>query len=312
MKTIIAFVAIIIALSSTQYATKVQGPQPVTPTPTSTPAPTPKTKMKWGAYIGREPSLDSFEEKVGKPVDYQAVFVHWGNENGFPQTTLSKDGKTLVIFWEVMDYNVEPTYQPKFSYETIINGSWDDYIKSFAKSAKDYGGPVIITEFEEMNSDWYPWSIGLSQNTGQQHIDAYRHIRELFRGATNVRFAWVVNNDTVPDTVENQFENYYPGDNYVDYVGVDGFNFGDPWQSFHNVFSEALTKLSKYDKPILIFSTASAEGSEKPAWIEDGLGKDIYSYPGVVGWIWFNENKEKDWRVDSSPESLSAFQSVIP
>ena len=106
---------------------------------------------------------------------------------------------------------------------------------------------------------------------------------------------------------------YYPGDAYVDYVGVDGFNFANPWQTFGEVFDTAITKLQTYHKPIYIFSMGSTAGSSKAAWITEGLGTHIKTYPNVKGWVWFNMNdRGTNWLIDSDPASLSAFKSVLP
>ena len=258
--------------------------------------------------------MADFESRVGSSTNLRAVFVHWGNESGFPfyLTPYVKDkGKTLVIFWEATDYNYTTTEQPRFNYDSVIRGDWDAYLKSFALSAKVYGGPVILLPYSEMNGDWFTISGTKNGNTPAKHIAAWRHIRDLFRGSPNVLFGWAPNNDSVPDTVGNQLEQYYPGDAYVDIVGVDGFNFNYPWQTFSQVFDASLAKLKLYNKPVYIFSFASAGGSGKAAWITDALTVQIPKHPEINGWIWFNENKEQNWLVWSDTASTEAFKRAI-
>ncbi len=101
-------------------------------------------------------------------------------------------------------------------------------------------------------------------------------------------------------------------DEYTDYVSVDGFNFGSPWETFDDIFGKALITLGQYKKPIYILSIGSAEGTRKAGWIVDALGTELPKYPLLQGWVWFHENKEKDWRVNSDPASLSAFKSILP
>lgn len=304
-------------------------PPAVTPTPTPTPppaaTPTPPpvavatvsttTKMQWGAYVGwRTTDLPAFESLVGKKANIQATFVHWGNENQFPSelaAPLKASGKTLLIFWEAMDYNADVVNQPNFSYDKILAGNHDAYVKSFAAQAKAYGGPVIVIPFEEANGNWYPWSGSVNGNTPAKHIAAYRRVHDLFAGVSNVKFGWAMNNDSVPDTAANKLENYYPGDAYVDYVGANGFNFNNPWQTWDQVFGPILTKLAQYNKPTYIFSMASAPGTQKAAWITTGF-TSLKKYPKVAGWVWFNENKERDWRINSDANTLSAFKAVLP
>lgn len=286
------------------------------PSPTLTPTPTlPPKHTLWGAYAGGElADIINFQTRINQPMNYLATFVHWGNENEFPTEIAShaaKNKSTLVIFWEAMDYNQSAPADPRFSYDRILAGDWNTYIDSFAQSVKAYGQTVILVPFEEMNSDWYPWSGNINGNTPAKHIAAYRYLRSRFTGITNVRFGWTVNNDSVPDTSQNTIANYYPGNDYVDYIGVDGFNFDDPWQTYHQIFDTALNQLSAYHKPLIIFSMASAQGSQKAAWIKDAL-TEIDRNRNITGWIWFNENKEKDWTVWSDPQSLSTFINNLP
>lgn len=244
----------------------------------------------WGAYAPSVLDFKNFEKQIGKKADIKAVFVSWTER--FPEEDKSK---TLLIFWE-----------PECSYNAVLNGDWDFYIKQFAEDAKNYGGPVLLVPFAEMNINEYPWSGTANNNSPADFIKVWRRVRGLFSNAQNVKFGWAVNHVSVPNTEENSIEKYYPGDEYVDYVGVDGFNFGDPWQSYSEIFSPALSVLSEYNKPIYIFSMASAQGPKKPAWIADALSQ-IYSNPKIKGWVWFNENKEKNWLVSSDPDSLEAF-----
>lgn len=308
---------------STPVPTPTVAPTPVptmkptpTPTPVATPAPTiaPQAFL-WGAYTGYTTAdAAKFEATVGKKMDVEAIFVHWGNEKDFPidfANSVKSANKTLLIFWQAKDYNNDSNIQPKFNYDSVNRGDWDAYFTQFAKDAKSYGGPVIMVPFDEMNGDWSPWSGLLNGNTPAKYVAAYQHVRGFFKDVPNVKFGWAVNNDSAPDTAENKFENYYPGSAYVDYVGVDGFNFNDGgnWESWDDVFSSSLQRLDVYGKPIFIFSTASAAGSAKAAWIQEF--SKLKNYPRVVGMIWFNENKEKDWRVDSDSAALSAFKQVI-
>ncbi len=272
-------------------------------------------EFMWGVFNGWQPqNITDFENLVEEDVDMAGVFVHWGNENEFPFTfanPLKNEGKTTVIYWEAKDYNLNTDEQSAFSYDAILEGNWDSYITEFAKDAKDFGGKVILIPFEEANGNWEPWSGVNNGNTPEKHRLAYRYIHTFFSDVPNVKFGWTMNNDSVPNTTDNQFADYYPGNVYIDYIGIDGFNFGSPWQTWDEVFSPAIDELSSYGKPIILTSVASAQGTSKASWIRTGLGQGIKNYPSVVGWIWFNENKEKDWRVNSDSASLSAFKEVV-
>ena len=273
------------------------------------------TKLNWGAYAGWQVSdVTTLESKVGKNMKYVTTFVHWGNENDLPLDlgNLAKNnGQTLVLYWEAMNYNFEGPNDPRFSYEAILRGDWDKYITGFAAQVKTFGGPVILIPFEEMNGDWYPWGVTKNGNSAAKHIETYRYLHKFFKGITNVKFGWTVNNEST-DGASALISDFYPGDQYVDIIGVNGFNFDSPWMTFSEIFDSSLQQLETINKPIMIFSTSCAPGVNKASWITDAFGVQIKKHPQVIGWIWFNENKEKDWRVWSDDNSLSAFRAILP
>ena len=274
---------------------------PVVPptTPVSTPAQA--SSMQWGVFLPSG-TLSSFESMVGKSANMQATFVGWNTS--FPTSmasSLKSGGKTIVIFWE----------NTGTSLDSIIAGSSDSYISSFATAAKASGASVILAPFHEMNGDWDDWDGTVGSNTPAKVVAAWKHMHDLFSGVTNVKFAWDVNNVSEPDTAANAISVYYPGSSYVDYVAVDGFNFGtDTWDQ---VFpSSLMNQLSSYGKPVYILSTASVPGSSKAQWITD-MGTHIKNYPSVVGWVWFDQNgADGNWVVDSDAASLAAFESILP
>ncbi|MDO8572405.1 MAG: Ig-like domain-containing protein [bacterium] len=292
-------------------------PTPVTPPPTTVVPGKMPPWMKWGVYTGwQATSITEFEALTNKKPDMEMVFVHWGNETQFPfyyGARIRDKGRTMVLFWEASDYTRDPFTQPEFSFDAVLTGKLDSYFTNFAAGAKTYGGPIIIIPYSEFNGKWMPWGGGVGTNTPEKLIAAYRYLHKFFKDIPNVKFGWSPNNGSVPNIATNQMELYYPGDDVVDYVGVDGFNFGGvEEQTFAQAFSNSLTRLKQYNKPVYIFSFASAGGPGKAAWIKDALTVQLYKYPEVVGWLWFNQNKERDWRVSSDPNSLIEFVNALP
>jgi beta-mannanase len=114
--------------------------------------------------------------------------------------------------------------------------------------------------------------------------------------------------------------NLYPGGAYVDWVGLDGYNWGTSqpgrhsWQTFSEIFGRSYDKLARMTKkPMMISETASAEsGGDKAAWIRQGLLVQVPKrFPRIRAVIWFHENKEADWRVNSSKAALKAYREVV-
>jgi beta-mannanase len=143
------------------------------------------------------------------------------------------------------------------------------------------------------------------------YVSAYRHIHDRFvaLGATNVVWAWCPN-VTDTDGSNKQTMDYYPGDDYVDWTGVDGYNWGGrDWESFAQVFARIYPLLAAKRKPILIGEmSSSANGGDKAAWIDAIVPTLKSSYPLIKGLVWFDINKEEDWRIDSSTQTMAAFK----
>ena len=127
-------------------------------------------------------------------------------------------------------------------------------------------------------------------------------------------------------TVQREFirtwAEVFPGDDYVDFVGASGFNWGDTpqpwgvagWESFTDIFQQTYAELQALsDRPVIITETASAElGGDKAAWITSAFLAELPErFPAISAVVWFNVLKETDWRIDSSVESLRAFVSAV-
>ncbi len=204
--------------------------------------------------------------------------------------------------------------------QQIIDGKQDVYIDRFAKQITTYSKPVIIRFGHEMNGNWYPWS-----GRPILYKAAYRRIVDRFAAAhtTNVRWMWSINADNAPFSPITTADDYYPGADVVDSIGIDGFNFGrkkginqppfGEWKSFKQIFTPAYQFVLHYKKPISISETASGEeGGNKAEWVHTMFKLDLPTeFPLVQSLVWFDILKETDWRIDSSLSSLQAFQAGL-
>ena len=241
-----------------------------------------KPLVVWGAYTGgTDRTMLDFEKMVDGTMPISAMF--WGWTDPFPTTSAGEQGKTLVFYWE-----------PHFGYNRINDGSKDKYIAQFAADMNAYGYPIILAPFDEPNLNENDWGSTINGNTPKSFIAAWQRIHKIVKAehADNVSFALVYNNISIPAA---PFTDYYPGDEYVDYVGVDGFNFDK--QTFTEVFTDALAEARTFGKTVWIFSVGSI--TPKSEFIRD-LGAS------GVPWIWFNE---KPFEIDK--DSLESFKEII-
>lgn len=273
--------------------------------------------LSYGAWLGDFPTaanIHAFEQLTGHHLDGGNFFINWSTSFSFivpSLQALDKDQSQAMVTWEPWEYNTQ----------MINNGQLDNYIRDFARGVRSYKKILLLRPMHEMNANWYPWALGDSKvNTNTSYIQAWKHIVNVFRqeGATNAKFVWSINTESVG--VGASFVGAYPGDGYVDYVGVDGYNWGttqswgSTWKTFDQTFSssyQALTRISS--KPVLIPEWASAEiGGNKAAWITDAFQQLVSAkYSRIVGVYWFDMKKETDWRIDSSQAALEAYKSAL-
>jgi beta-mannanase len=170
-----------------------------------------------------------------------------------------------------------------------------------------------------MNGNWYPWGGTVNGNTPADYIAAWRHVHDVFQqeGATNVTWTWTPNGESVPDTLANQPDQYWPGPQYVDWVGTDSYNWGAGavgWRTVPQMFTANMDRLAQYGKPIMVAETASVEkGGDKAAWISSLYATVSDDYRDSVGAvIWFDESTGGyDFRTNTTPAAQSAFNAAV-
>ena len=210
--------------------------------------------------------------------------------------------------------------------QDIIDGKWDSYIKARGAEFAAVGSPLMVRFGHEFNGNWYPWGTANNNNDPTVFVKAYQHVHDLVvaAGATNVQWIWAFNNGSSPGEPWNDPSLAYPGSAYVDWVGIDGYNWGfgpswdptaDHWSSFNTVVSSAYqaARTIAPNKPIMVSEYASTEdGGDKAAWIKD-MDAQLQSgaYPDLKLLTYFDVNKEEPWYAASSAASLSAFISWV-
>lgn len=274
--------------------------------------------------------LSEFEEKIDKKLAVVLVFLAW--YNGIEMSKFPKDwcdmlidrGSIPHITWEPWDFNKNCK---KYNLDSIINGKWDEYINGWAEDISKWGKPVLIRWGHEMNGYWYPWDGTHNNNDSQKYIKAYVHIKNIFNKANAKNVIWIWAPDICHFFITSggihDYHRYYPGDENVDIIGIDGYNFYHsqithaPWRTFEQLFLKPykdLTNLSK-DKPLMIAEFASNEStfkeSRKAEWITDAFSKIKNEYKRIKIFTWFNIDKEADWRVDSSLQTFKAFRQAL-
>jgi beta-mannanase len=173
-----------------------------------------------------------------------------------------------------------------------------------------------------MNGRWFPWSEGVNGNKSGEFVTAWRHVHDIFTrvGATNDSWVWCPNID--PDNIFLNLQSQYPGDAYVDWTGLDGYNWGtnpakpDRWRSFDQLYKATYDKIVNMiapSKPMIVSEVGSTEyGGSKAAWIADMLARIPSNYPKIRGLLWFEQFDDgMDWPLETSASATSAFATGI-
>ncbi|GAC1596238.1 MAG: hypothetical protein NVS3B6_02490 [Pseudarthrobacter sp.] len=223
-------------------------------------------------------------------------------------------GATPLVTWEpwIAGSGVN---QPAYTLARIVAGDFDPYISQWGAALAAWGKPLMLRFAHEMNGDWYPWCEAANGNRPGDYVSAWRHVHSLVNaaGAANVNWVWAPNGGGSVDPAL-----LYPGDAYVDTVGLDAYNWGttQPWSSWQTpatLFGPYLGQLRSIapGKPIIITETASTEaGGSKPDW-NTALVSYLRTQADVTGFVWFDFNKETDWRIDSSTASASSLAAAL-
>lgn len=280
-------------------------PTPPPPAPVPTPSPSEGFPAKiYGVATETFAEVTQFNSLAGKSVNVYSTYRSFFYDPNFPTDEANKvaaSGAVYMVTWEPWEPN-GTVNQPKYALKNIVAGNFDTMIRNWATQIKAWNKPLLLRFAHEMNGNgWYPWQAGVNGNTNQSYIDAWNHVRYIFDsvGVANVKWIWSPNVDFGL--------NQWPGANTVDYIALDGYNWDTA--SPEQVFGPTLDKLKTYNKPIFIGETGCPEYSGKAKWISDFFA--LMKNRGLIGFVWFQYNKENDWRINSSVIAQAAFKNGI-
>jgi hypothetical protein len=295
-----------------------------------------------GAYLNPEVSpqyygtlIDEFEDLVDQEHGIYHYYTHWplgdfavGHDVIFGEIA-ARGATPMLTFMSVPATGNNPNGcgDRNWNLDSIIDGDHDNYLTTFAQQVATFDHTVLLRWGHEMNLIEYSWAGYCNgQDTGK-FITAYQHIVDIFReqGADNVLWIWSPNYQSWPPEPWNDMHNYYPGDDYVDWIGIVGYNWGASrsdsgyrWATFDYLFGDVLEDMAtRYpDKPVMLADYASVEddGGDKAEWITDAFAQ-MGNHSNLKAVVWHNYNPA--WydgvyfRVDSSSDALEAYQTSI-
>ncbi|GAA0963594.1 glycosyl hydrolase [Actinocorallia libanotica] len=246
------------------------------------------------------------KQKFGRKPTIAKFFHAW--PSGFPTSW----AKTAYKAGALPQMEIEP--HGAGTIEAIAAGRSDEYIRAYAQQVKAAGVPISISFAHEMNGYWYDW--GTKKTKAGTFVKAWRRMHDLFaeEGATDVKWLWTPN--VVYPMPKVKLKQYYPGNAYVDWVGVIGYYRNNQKSStFKWIFDPTIKQIKKFSKkPILLAETGVQTGPGRDKKITDLL-TTVAKRKDIIGIIWFNMDKRKaekaDYRLEANKSSVKTFRSLV-
>jgi beta-mannanase len=200
----------------------------------------------------------------------------------------------------------------KITMADVVAGRYDGDIKSYARAVKAFGCHVVLSFGHEMNGWWYPW--GRPKTQPSVFIAAWRHIHDIFaaEGATNVIWSWDPSHQYAEfksGKVASLASEWYPGDRYVDWVGLDGYL--NPGQNFKMVFARQLASIASVAprKPLYLAETGVAPNPHAIRQMDDlfaGISRNH-----IRGLIWFDQNAKQTWTLLPRTARAAEYRKLV-
>lgn len=230
-----------------------------------------------------------------------------------------KEGRMLELTLQTLN---QDKHKGNMIYD-VLNGKYDTYLKNYVQDVKDYGEPILFRVGNEMNGDWCVYSAYHTSKDTEIYKAFYKYIYHLFEeaGADNVIWVWNPNAKSFPDFKWNDALCYYPGDEYVDVIGLTNYNTGtyytdEKWVEFADLYDDLYDQYCKtYEKPLMITEFASSSiGGDKAQWVQN-MFQQIKKYERLKIAIWWSScdydadgNISRPYFIDETEEITNVFR----
>jgi autotransporter-associated beta strand protein len=273
--------------------------------------------------LAKQQTITNFVNQAQKDISIINMFKSWSTSGTIPNSPfptnamdyIRNHGSIPLVTWEPWDPAAGVT-QSTFSLASITNGTCDSFITTWATAAKTWGHPFFLRLAHEMNGSWYPWGYKVNNNANDQYLKMWRHVHDIFTsvGATNVTWVWCVNFvDGLPAV--NQF---YPGDNYVDWISLDGYCRKPSTSDFSSLAANTMIQLTNIapGKPIMVAETGCNQlVPDKSQWFRNALTNYLsIVQPRIKAWVYFNSTNTSDgndWQITDPASATNGYQQGI-
>jgi hypothetical protein len=262
----------------------------------------------WGAHHkisaslsddGKKQAITDFEALTGRTMAIDHYYEPWGNI--FP---------TFRESWDLANGRIPMISFGKTRTTDITSGQHDAYIRARANGIEALGQPVFIRWFWEMDGSRNA-DVAVSPSA---YIAAWKYLRAMFaaEGATNVAWVWCPNASGFED---GSAQSFYPGDDHVDWVCADGYNWypsdNRAYQGFEEKFQAFHDFAVAHGKPAMAGEYGSQEMPEpgrRAQWLRDAADAVEHRMTNMLAVVYFHSySADYNWQFYDEPDALAAF-----
>ncbi len=291
-----------------------------------------KAPLSWGIY---EPTVglhfDSLRENLEDVLKYKfkVAMIYQPMLSSAPLYLLENAKKEnrfieLTLFTATVNGAdaLKSNNDNRYVVMDILNGKYDEWLIRYARALKSANYPVLLRLNNEMNGDWCWYNAVYTALDSELYKKMWIYIHDIMRqeGVDNVIWVWNPHDKSFPNFAWNHAFAYYPGDEYVDVVGMTGYNTGnyfagEHWRDFNEIYAPLYAEYSAaFDKPFILGEFASSSyGGNKTAWIQT-MFKDIHKYPRIKVAVWWNgvdfdsqQNSARIYLLKETKDTTDAF-----
>lgn len=233
--------------------------------------------------------LDSARSLDGVPFDRMRQEIRRQHERGgivtlswHPDNPLT--GKSA---WNPEKDNVSPLMPDSVGHQTLV--TYLDRVAQFIASFKDI--PVIFRPWHEMSGDWFWW--GTKSCTPEQYRWLYQFTHDYlvyFKRLNNI--VWAYSPNLVSDgETDSKYLQFYPGDRFVDLLGIDIYDFAHDREAYtRNMKSEldVLARVGRQHKKLIALTETGCQELPFSDWFTQTLWPAIKDYPLSYVLLWRN------------------------
>ncbi len=231
-------------------------------------------------------------------VQIEHLFLPW--EDVFlPSLTAADDyalerERSVLVTIEPWTWSRDERNTPAVLIEGISSGTYDTNIREICSILAEFSSPVTIRWAQEMEDAsgqfiWANWQ-------PETYIAAYRRVVDICRGVSeNFDYMWS------PLGYET-LSSYYPGDDYVDVIGLSVFGL-QAWEEdilggakgFLDIFEPRYERAVEFGLPIVVAELGYVGDAEYVASWNEAVRQNLEAYEALQAVVYFNQQEVYPW-----------------